>query len=159
MFVIRRRQADAPNHCSHCMNLFFNTLLWSCSSCNAICSDPSLRSGHYKWFVVCHTACSSSSFLTAAPVSFATLHSFAPHFAPFHLVRSSAFASGHGLHCHHTNQHTCSHMPFRKPPYNTHWVPFRFVRRCFISVLLSPPAANHLARRRSPLRLRSACEC
>jgi len=47
-------------------------------------------SGHCKGFVVCHTACSSSSFVTAAPVSFAALHSFAPHFAPFHLVRSYA---------------------------------------------------------------------
>jgi hypothetical protein len=30
---------------------------------------------------------------------------------------------------------------------NTHWVPFHFVRRYFISVLLSPPAAHYLARR------------
>jgi hypothetical protein len=36
----------------------------------------------------CHAPCSSSSFAAAAPMSFAALHSFAPHFATFHLVRS-----------------------------------------------------------------------
>lgn len=36
-----------------------------------------------------------------------------------------------------------------------HWVPFRFVHRYFISVLLSPPAAHYFARRLSPFRLRS----
>ena len=40
MFLRRRRQADAPNHYSHCMK-FFITLLWSCSRCNALCCDPS----------------------------------------------------------------------------------------------------------------------
>jgi len=140
-------------------NIFYN-LLWFAFSCIALCSDSFASSGHCKGFVVCHTACISSSFVTAAPVSFAALHSFAPHFAPFHLVRSYAILL-HGMACiaNHKSIHMQSHAFFANPRYNTHWVPFRFVRRYFISVLLSPPAANNFARRLSPLRLRSACEC
>ena len=35
------------------------------------------------------------------------------------------------------------HQPFASQRYNTHWVPLRFVRHYFISVLLSPPAAHY----------------
>lgn len=117
-------------------------------------------SGHCKGFVVCHTACSSASFVTAAPVSFAALHSSAPHYASFHLVRSTAICSLPGPRQHSSNIISqAGHQSFENPHFKAHWVPFRFVRRYFISVLLSPPAAHYLARRLSPLRLRSACDC
>ena len=91
----------------------------------------------------------SSSFVTAAPVSFAALHSYAPHFASLHLVRSCAicFKVWPAHSCHTELVEVCSHIPFASQCYNTHWVSFRFVRRYFISVLLSPPAANNFARR------------
>ena len=44
----------------------------------------------------------------------------------------------------HSHTATCL---FAKPRYNTHWATLRFVRRFFISVLLSPPAAHYFARR------------
>lgn len=72
--------------------------------------------------------------------SFTTLHS-----TTFVAIQ---FASWHGLHCKHTIQHRCSHIPFRKTNATIltgfHYASFR---RHFISVLLSPPAANYFARR------------
>ena len=48
-----------------------------------------------------------------------------------------------------------SHTISQSQPYNTHWAPLRFVRRYFISVLLSPLAANNFCSPAAPLRLRS----
>jgi hypothetical protein len=86
VFLRQRRQANAPNHCSNCMKFlcpFYH---------HAVAAMPFAvirrTSGHCKWFVVCHIACSSASSVTAATVSFAPLHSFVPHFASFHHVRS-----------------------------------------------------------------------
>ena len=91
MFLIRHRQADAPNQCSKKQPFFITVygLLLAALPFAVI----RRTSGHCKWFVVCHTACSSASFVTAAPVSFATLHSFAPHYAPSHHVRSKSICS------------------------------------------------------------------
>jgi hypothetical protein len=119
-------------------------------------------SGHCKGFVVCHTACSSSAFVTAAPVSNrstsfirSSLRFIPPRSYQINLLQGMAFTqlvtqsfSNCAATCH-----------FAKPTLNTHWVPFRFVRRYFISVLLCPLAAHYFARRLSPLRLRSACIC
>jgi hypothetical protein len=114
VFLIRRRQADAPNHCSHPANI----VLLHLHGCGVTAMPFAvilriLR--HRKGLVVCHTACSSSSFVTAAFVSFASLHSSAPHFRSIPPVRGSSICFRHGLHSQHTNQHTCSHIPFRKP--------------------------------------------
>jgi hypothetical protein len=64
----------------------------------------------------CHAPCSSSSFLTAAPVSFAALHSFVPHFASFHLVRSYTFCfkAWSALLTHKTQTHAATYL-FAKP--------------------------------------------
>ena len=101
-------------------------------------------SGHRKGFVVCHTACSYSSFVTAAPVSFAALHSSASHFRSIPPVRSSSicFKAWPALANTQINAHAVTFL-FASQRYNTHWVTFRFVRRFFISVLLSPPAAHY----------------
>jgi hypothetical protein len=56
------------------------------------------------------------------------------------------------------NTHAVTYL-FASQRYNTHWVPFRFVRHYFISVLLSPPAANNFCSPAAPLRLRSLKCC
>lgn len=149
VFLIRRQQADAPNHCSNYM-FSFNFLYG-----HAVATMPSgapLRSA------VCHTACSSSPFVTAA---FCVLRntSFIRFFTTLHFTSFAThpFASRQGI-CHCVSPYviarneaiTRMHLPFRKQR-NAHWVSFRFVHRSFISVLLSPLAANYFARRRSPL--------
>lgn len=100
-------------------------------------------------FAVCHAACSSSSFLSAASVSFAPLHSTAPLFASLHHVRSHLFCFK-GMACmfHHTNQNTsCSLIPFRKLMLQYSLGFISLVRRFFISVVLNPPAAYYFCRR------------
>ena len=67
----------------------------------------------------------------AAPVSFAALHSTAPHFR-FITPRSllNIFASRHGPLARHNRKHTNGHMSFAAN--NTaHWVPLRSVRSLF----------------------------
>jgi hypothetical protein len=68
VFLIRRRQADAPNHCSHWLNIYS---IYFYGHPVAAMPFAVIRraSGHCKGFVVCHTACSSSSFALAATVS------------------------------------------------------------------------------------------
>lgn len=141
MFLIWRQQADAPNHYSHCMHLFKNiyghavaAMPWWCPS--------SLR--HHPGLVVCHTACSSAAFVTAALVSFTPLRSLLPSFASLHLVRSYTFASWPGSR----NQ---SHMLLRKRSTShsqanaTILTGFHSasLRHSFTSAAFSPPAAHN----------------
>lgn len=62
---------------------------------------------------VCHAACSSSSFLTAAIVPFAALHSTAPHFR-FITPRSQLnnLFQGMAHFANHKSNHTNGLMPF-----------------------------------------------
>jgi hypothetical protein len=105
-----------PNHCSSSNKSVYN-LLWNCCTCNA------------PWvlrFAVCHATCSSSSFLTAAPVSFTPLRSFLPPFR-FITPRSQlfiCFKAGHPI-AKHKATHKGMHQPFASQRYNTHRVPFR----------------------------------
>jgi hypothetical protein len=65
---------------------------------------------------VCHTSCSSSSFLTAASVSFTQLRSFLLSY-PFHFttfVAMHLLEAGHTLSSHNPN-HISMHQSFRKP--------------------------------------------
>ena len=79
-------------------------------------------------YAVCHAACSSSSFLTAATVSFTPLRSFLPSFRFItprsqlnHLLQGRAFQAIHKRQfTWECTCHSASH------PYNTHWVSFRF---------------------------------
>ena len=99
---------------------------------------------------VCHTTCSSSSFLTAATVSFSQLHSTAPH--PFHCTMLTAmlFASVPGILPPNTipNKAGCTvtftsllHSSLGSIP---------LLPRYFISAGFSPPAANFYFARRQP---------
>ena len=53
-------------------------------------------------FAVCHTACSSSSCVRAAPVSFTSLHSITPPFVALHHVRRPPLLQRHGMFYSHT---------------------------------------------------------
>ena len=94
----------------------FITLLRYCCTCNALRAATQ----------VCHTTCSSSSFLTAAIVSFTPLRSLLPSFR-FITPRSQLIHLLQGWASHSQPQsNTHGNAPaFRKPNYNTHWVPFR----------------------------------
>ncbi len=78
-------------------------------------------------YAVCHAACSSSSFLTAATVSFTPLCSFLPSFC-FITPRSQLnhLLQGRASHNPATKLYTweCTSLS-ASHPYNTHWVPFR----------------------------------
>ena len=65
----RRQQADTPNHCST-GNKSIKILLWYAA--------PAMPFGLLSQ--VCHTACSSFAFFTAATVSFTPLRSLLPSF-------------------------------------------------------------------------------
>ena len=67
-------------------------------------------------YAVCHAACSSSSFLTAAPVSFTKLRSFLPRYASLHHVRSQAicFSTWHPA-ANTQIRHGRMHSSLRKP--------------------------------------------
>jgi hypothetical protein len=68
---MRRQQADAPNHCSSSNKSIYVLL------CIAAAASPPLADAPLL-YAVCHTACSSSAFVTAAPVSFMPLRSLQP---------------------------------------------------------------------------------
>ncbi len=99
---------------------------------------------------VCHTTCSSSSFLTAAPVSFTPLHSSAPHFRSIAPCSQLNICS-RALHPAALLKSFLGGMqnPFRRPDHNS-LGSITLVRRSFISVRFSPPAANFLCARRQP---------
>lgn len=75
---------------------------------------------------VCHTPCSSSSFLTAATVSFTPLRSFLP---PFHFITPRSqpaicYLAGHPFQLTKPDATVCTCL-FANHPYNTHQVSFR----------------------------------
>ena len=117
----------------------FITLLWYCCTCNALRAATQ----------VCHTTCSSSSFLTAATVSFTPLRSFLPTFR-FITPCSQlciCFKAGHPF-CPGTNQCTWNAPAFpQASPTILTGFHFAALRHTFTSVAFSPPAANNLARR------------
>ena len=108
---------------------------------------------------VCHAACSSSSFLTAATVSFTPPRSFL-RYASFHLVRSYSFALRLGIPYPTTTLCTweCTSLSQANPTILTGFHSAS-LRHPFTSVAFSPLAANNFARRLSPLRLRSLKCC
>ena len=110
---------------------------------------------------VCHAACNSSSFLTAATVSFTPLRSFLPTFR-FITPCSQlciCFKAGHPF-CPGTNQCTWNAPAFpQASPTILTGFHSASLRHPFTSVAFSPPAANNFARRLSPLRLRSLKCC
>ena len=97
---------------------------------------------------VCHAACSSGSFLTAAIVSFTPLRSLLPSFR-FITPRSQlyiCFMAGHPFSQAQNNTRGCtSHLQANA----TILTGFHFaaLRHSFTSVAFSPPAAYYLARR------------
>ena len=123
------------------------TLLWYCCTCNALRAATQ----------VCHTTCSSSSFLTAATVSFTPLRSLLPSFR-FITPRSQLnhLLQGRASHCQtQTNTHeNATAFPQANPTILTGFHSAS-LRHSFTSVAFSPPAALYFARRLSPFRLRS----
>lgn len=99
---------------------------------------------------VCHTTCSSSSFLTAAPVPFSQLHSTAPH--PFHFTMLTAmlFASVPGILPPSTFpiKAGCT-VPFASPLHGS-LGSIPLLPRYFISAGFSTPAAHFYFARRPP---------
>ena len=97
---------------------------------------------------VCHAACSSGSFLTAATVSFTPLRSFLPSFR-FITPRSQLT---HLLHAGHPKPDTfpphrvCTSLSQANPTILTGFHSAS-LRHSFTSVAFSPPAAHNLARR------------
>ncbi len=113
-------------------------------------------------YAVCHAACSSSSFLTAATVSFTPLHSFIPPFR-FITPRSQPgyLLQGRASQAKHTKQHTweCTCL-FVSQRYNTHWVSFCFTTSFIhFSSVQSTRCPIFLCSPAAPLRLRSPCGC
>ena len=102
MFLIRRRQvARQPGAVT--AEYLFITLAWFCRHCTA------LRVAMQG----CHASCSSSSFVTAAIVSFAALHSTAPLFRSI-TPRSqpNILLQGMAHLAKHKHIHTNGLMPF-----------------------------------------------
>ena len=98
---------------------------------------------------VCHTTCSSSSFLTAATVSFTPLRSLLPSFR-FITPRSQLnhLLQGRASHCQtQTNTHeNATAFPQANPTILTGFHSAS-LRHSFTSVAFSPLAAHNLARR------------
>lgn len=95
-------------------------------------------------YAVCHAACSSSSFLTAATVSFTPLRSFLPPFR-FITPRSQlfiCFKAGHPFG-QYTKQHTreCT-SPSQANATILTGFHSAALRHSFTSVAFSPPAAH-----------------
>ena len=109
---------------------------------------------------VCHAACNSSSFLTAASVSFTPLRSLLPSFR-FITPRSqhlNCFRLGIPLSQHISQHKGCTSLSQAIATILTGFHSAS-LRHPFTSVAFSPPAANNFARRLSPLRLRSLKCC
>jgi len=97
---------------------------------------------------VCHAACSSGSFLTAATVSFTPLRSFLPSFR-FITPRSqlSYLLQGRASQARHIPIHReCTSLSQANPTILTGFHSAS-LRHSFTSVAFSPPAAHNLARR------------
>ena len=100
-------------------------------------------------YAVCHAACSSSSFLTAATVFFTPLRSFLPSFRFItprsqlnYLLQSRASQATHKSY----TLGNASAFPQAIPTILTGFH-FASLRHPFTSVAFSPPAAHNLARR------------
>lgn len=116
-----------------------------------------MSSGAPFHFAVCHTACSSSSFLTAAPVSFTSLHSTAPslRFIPLrslHFNCSCAWSDSNTQNLN-TNRDTCTSASNPTPLTGLHFTSFR---RVSFSTVQSTRCHTFLLAGR-PFRLRSLC--
>lgn len=119
---------------------------------------PPLNSGS----AVCHAACSSSSFLTAAPVSFTPLRSLLPSFR-FISPRSQPRLLLHCLaSCIKTQSLPQQDAQSLSQASATILTGFHYasLRHSFTSAAFSPPAAHFLlCSPAAPLRLRSPCDC
>ena len=112
-----------PNHCSHPAKSFYYTYMVAGS---LQCPEP-VPQKCGRCYAVCHTDCSSSSFVSAAfsvnlPAGrqVAPLCSTAPHYASFHLVRSKTFASkAWPAFTNSQLKSQCSLIPFRKPAHSS----------------------------------------
>ena len=94
---------------------------------------------------VCHAACSSSSFLTAAIVSFTPLRSFLPPFR-FITPRSYLILCGKAwqpISCLESQHRTAQAFPQTSPTILTRFH-YATLRHTFTSVAFSPPAAYNL---------------
>lgn len=94
-------------------------------------------------FAVCHTACSSFSFLTAAPVSFTAHLSTTPalHFIPPRSLILYCSCAWHPAQKHNTHPSQDAHaLPQAEPHRSLGFISFHSVG--FRSVLFSPPAAT-----------------
>jgi hypothetical protein len=122
------------------------------------CSDTPHVSGAPFHFAVCHTACSSASFLTAAPVSFTAHLSTAPslRFIPPRSLFLYCSCAWHPDQ--HTNQHSRMHTHFRKPTHLAHRVPLHFIPSGFVQYCSVHPLPHFFARR-PPLQAAFAVCC
>ncbi|MBS1952195.1 MAG: hypothetical protein JST37_14415 [Bacteroidetes bacterium] len=122
MFVIRRQQAIMPNQCSSSNTFVYYTCM--------VLLHLHCPSGAMLRYAVCHAACSSSSFLTAAFVSFTPLCSFLPPFrytSPRSLL-PVCFKAGSRHQSIKTNTQA-GHQPLHKPPlqYSLGFIPLHYV--------------------------------
>ena len=120
----------------------FITLLWYCCTCNALRAATQ----------VCHTTCSSSSFLTAAPASFTKLRSLLPSFR-FISPRSQlniCFSAWHPAP--KTQTIALQDAQFLSQATAAVLTGFHSasLRHSFTSVSFSPPAAHFCYARRPP---------
>ena len=90
----------------------------------------------------------------------ASLHSIAPSLRFISPRSPLCIASGHGILCYHTKAMQQYAHTFFATSAAAHWVPLHSLRRSFISVRLSPPAACLLlCSPRRPTRLHPASIC
>lgn len=116
-----------------------------------------MSSGAPFHFAVCHTACSSSSFLTAAPVSFTALHSTTPSFRfipPRSLILYCSCAWSRRQHTNlNTDRVTCTFASHHTSLTGLHFTAFS---RVSFSTVQSTRCHTFLLAGR-PFRLRSLC--
>ncbi len=119
VFLMPIRQVNAPNQCSSANKAVYNSFM--------VLAHLHCPSGASLRFAVCHTTCSSYGIRHG---SSCVLHatSFISSFVPLHSTTFVArpFATRHGTLTKTQSKAQVMHIPFRKPRYNTHWVPFRY---------------------------------
>ena len=104
----------------------FITLVWYCCTCIAL----RVLSRRWRDYAVCHAACSSSSFLTAAPVAFTPLCSFLPPFRFISPRSQLAVCFKAGSRHQSTKANTqAGHQPLHKLPlqYSLGSIPLHYV--------------------------------
>lgn len=112
------RQADAPNHCSIANKAVYETCMVLAKLTMPFGCFATLRSLSHCLQLIRH---SSRQLLCPS----CHLIHFVLRSATLHLVRSLPFAARHGTPSNTQSKSTMMHIPFHKPRYNTHWVPFR----------------------------------